>query len=251
MRALRASIVVETVKAGRAATLWVTTLITVLGVTGICTSVLTAIQSGRTDLTIKLGPLGTTADWTTLLSVGSQITAAGGVLSLGIGLSWLVGREFAQSTIQSLFGLPVSPAQSVAGKFVVFFAWAVMLAVLIPTGLLIGGLACGLGWPDEYAWGGLVRTAALIPLSALLATPCAWVTTLGRNLLTGVATAIGLIMVAEGGAMVVPTNSFPFTAPAVWALGSAPALGLALTPVVGVVFILLTIFTWRRLQLDR
>jgi len=51
--------------------------------------------------------------------------------------------------------------------------------------------------------------------------------------------------------MVVPTNSFPFTAPAVWALGSAPALGLALTPVVGAVFVLLTIFTWRRLQLDR
>jgi ABC-2 type transport system permease protein len=253
MTALRASVYAEMVKATRSVTLRLTTIIAVAGICGISVGLLAAIRSGRTDLTVKLGSLGTVANWAAIVGGATQIAAAGGLLALGVGLSWLFGREFADRTIEGLFGLPVSRAQIATGKLVVFCGWAVVLAVAVPAVLLVCGLASSLGMPDGDAWGGLLRLAAVIILSALLVTPCAWVTTLGRNLLAGVAVAVGLIVIAQVGAMVAAVTSFPLTAPALWAMrvGPTPVVGLALTPVVGATFAALTVAAWHRMQRDR
>jgi ABC-2 type transport system permease protein len=243
----------EAIKAIAARTLWAILAITVVGVGCISATMVVAIRSGRPDLTAKLGSLGKLPDWTALIGGGTMVTAAGGLLALGVGLSWLYGREFSDGTIGALFGLPVSLGQVALAKATVFLGWAALLAAVLPVTLLVSGLAVGLGAPDSGVLAGLLREGALVLLSALLVFPCAWAVSLGRNLLTGIATAVGLLVVAQVGSLAAPTAAFPLTAPALWAAdpSSANAVGLATTPLVAVAFCTLTIWTWNRLQLDR
>ncbi|MGH2942878.1 MAG: ABC transporter permease [Solirubrobacteraceae bacterium] len=198
------------------------------------------------------GDLAGEHGWARLLGVAAQITAAAGLLTFGVTLAWLVGREFADDTIGGLFALPIPRASIVAAKLVVFVAWTVAAAVLLILTVAITALLLGYERPDGQALAGLARLLALTALSGLLATPAAWVATLGRGMLAGIATTITTIAVAQV-LVVAGTGAWlPVAAPALWAIDppavSAPQL--ALVALIPLAFGALTMQSWTRLQLD-
>lgn len=253
MTALRTALAVETAKARASVVLRATSALLVAGVCVLSAAMLAAVRAGRTDIAAKLGPAAATGDWAALLLVATQVTAAAAVLATGVGLSWSVGREFAEGTVGGLFGLPVGRGDVALAKLGVFVGWAVGLAVLLPAALLATGLAVGLGVPGAGVLGALARLALLVVLSALVAVPTALAATLGRGLLPGVATAVGLLAVAQVGATVGTGTWFPLTAPALWAIDpdAVPAASLGLVPLLTLASGAATVVAWRRLQLDR
>ena len=124
-----------------------------------------------------------------------------------------------------------------------------MLTILL--GVL--GLAIRLGPLTGDVLAALARQHVLTCLSAVVALPAAWAATLGRGPLPGIATAVGLIVVAQ--VMVVGGTGawFPIAAPALGALRpDAVSSGqLALVATIPLVLLPAILATWRRLQLDR
>ena len=224
-----------------------------VGVTVLATAMVAAARSGDAEIVAKIGPEAATGDWSALLAVAIQITAAAGVLAFGVGISWLYGREFADGTIPGLFGLPVGRGAIATAKLLVYLVWAVAATVLAVLLLFAGGLAVGLGVPDAAAIGGLARLFALGVLTALIAVPAGWAASLGRGLLPGIGVAVGILVVAQVSVIADFGGWVPFVAPAFWAMHADihSAAALVVVPIVPVVFGAATIIGWRRLELDR
>ncbi|GAA1783132.1 ABC transporter permease [Agromyces lapidis] len=231
----------------------VTALLFVAGVTAICTSVTTAVASGSTELVAKLGPLVADGGWTGYLSSATQVIGAAGFLACGVVLSWSFGREFAEGTITGLFALPIGRAMIATAKLLVFLAWAIAVSALSTAAIVLGGLATGLGSPDTGAVESLGRIFVLIVLTALMAVPAAWVATLTRGLLGGIAATIALVASAQILVISGAGAWYPPAAPALWAMSPASVDGAALpvSLLFPLLFAALTLVAWRRLQLDR
>lgn len=212
-----------------------------------------AARGGNEQIRAQLADLADADPWPQLVGAASQITAAGGFLAFGVALSWLVGREFAERTIAGLFALPVSRAQVALAKLAVFAGATVPVALMLTAVVLMVGLASGLGAPDPDAWSGLARLFILTVLTGFLAWPAAWVATLGRGLLPGIAATVVLIVTAQVFAVAGTGAWFPVAAPALWAVdpGGVRAGQLALVAVVPAVSAALTVRAWSRLELDR
>ncbi len=247
------AIAVEARKARSSIVLRATAGLIVVGVCGLATMVILAGRSGNQELIAKLGPNAATADWPALLGTGVQITAAGGLLGFGVGVSWLFGREFADGTVAALFGLPVGRSRIAMAKLVIYAAWAAGVSVLLTLGLLVTGLAAGLGPPDAGTVAGLARQLALGLLTAVIAVPAGWAASWGRGLLPGIAVTIGLLVVAQVSVLGGFASWLPIVAPAFWAMqpDARAALALLTVPLVPLVFGAATLSIWRRLQLDR
>ena len=253
MNRLRDAAAVELRKAGASRVLWSTGLLLALGVSVLAAAMVSAARGGGAEVAAKLGPQAATGDWSALLAVATQVTAAAGLLAFGVGLSWLVGREFADGTIPGLFGLPVGRGAIAAAKLLVYLAWAVLVTLVVVGLLFIGGLAIGLGAPDSAAILGLARLLALGVLTSLIAVPAGWAASLGRGLLPGIAVAVGILVIAQISVIADFGSWVPFVAPALWALhaDAQSSAALLVVPIVPMVFGAATIMIWRRLQLDR
>ena len=243
---------VETRKARSSRVLWSTGLLLALGVGGLATTIVLAARSGNAQLVAKLGPQAASGDWTAMLSATAQITSAGGLLAFGVGASWLYGREFADGTVSGLFGLPVSRGRLAGAKLVVYAGWSLVISALMTVILLGAGIAIGLGVPDAATVAGLGRQFALGVLTAAIAVPAGWASSLGRGLLPGIAASVGILVLAQVAVLADFASWVPFVAPAFWALQPASsALPLLVVPVIPILFGAATVTTWRRLQLDR
>jgi ABC-2 type transport system permease protein len=251
---LATALAVEARKALAARVLLGTTIMLVAGVGGLGALTILAAASGDPELVAKLGPAAAQGGWPGLLDTVDQVTAAAGLLAFGVVLSWSYGREFAEGTITGLFALPVSRPTIAVAKLLVYLLWTVVVAAMLVAVVVVAGIALGLGAPDSDAWVGLGRLASLVCMTAFLAMPAAWVATLGRGLLPGIATTVAVMAVTQ---IVVVAGAdagwFPFAAAALWALqpGSVHAAQLAFVAVVPGVAGVLTLLAWARLQLDR
>lgn len=229
------------------------TVLVVVGISVLTGSMTAAAGAGNEKILAQLGEFADAEGWDRLSGVAAQITGAGGLLGFGVVLAWAVGREFAEGTVSGLFALPVSRATVMAAKLTAFAAWTAGVAVALVTVLAVTGLVAGNGAPDGEALGGLGRLLVLAVLSGLLAVPAAWVATLGRGLLPGIATSIGTVVVTQ--VMVVSGTGawFPVAAPSLWAMrsGDVSSVQLALVLLVPLVSGLLAMRAWSRLQLDR
>jgi ABC-2 type transport system permease protein len=214
-----------------------------------------AVRSGNEQVTAKLGVFAAAAGWDLLVVVATQVVGAGAVLAFGVTLGWSFGREFTDGTVNGLTAIPVSRPAIVAAKLIVHLVWTVAVASALTGLVTAAGLAAGLGAPDADAAASLMRLFALTVLSGLVATPAAWAATLGRGPLSGVAAAIGLIVVAQVAVVAFPAGGawLPIAAPALWAMRpeAVTAAQLLLTPAFALAFAALTVASWRRLQLDR
>ena len=243
---------VETRKARSSRVLWSTGVLLVVGAAALSMTIVLAARSGNAQLVAKLGPQAASGDWAALLSGAAQITSAGGLLALGVGASWLYGREFADGTVSGLFGLPVSRGRLAAAKLVVYAGWSLLVSALTVIALLGLGVAIGLGVPDGAVVAGLWRQFALGLLTALIAVPAGWASSVGRGLLPGIATSVGILVLAQVSVLGGFGSWVPFVAPAMWALDtSTSALTLLAVPLVPILFGAAIVVTWQRLQLDR
>ena len=243
---------VEARKARSSRVLWSTGLLLVLGVTGLAATMVLAARGGNAQLLAKLGPRAASGDWDALLSGAAQITAAGGLLAFGTGASWLYGREFVDGTVSGLFGLPVSRGRIAGAKLAVYAGWSLILSTLMTVLLLGTGVAIGLGIPDAPAVTGLGREFALAVLTASIAVPAGWAASLGRGVLPGIATSVGVLVLAQVAVLADVASWMPFVAPAFWALQPATsAATLLVVPLIPLLFGAGIITVWRQLQLDR
>ena len=250
---LRAAITVEARKARSAHVMLWTTVLFVVGIGVLAIGILAAVASGEEQVIAKLGPLAGVGGWAGLVGIVVQITAAGGLAAFGVALSWMFGREFADGTVAALFAMPVPRATIALGKLIVYAIWAVVVAVLLTIVVAGVGLVLGYGVTDAAGFGELARLPLLVVLTGLIAVPAAWAATLGRGLLPGIATTIGIIVVAQVLAIADVGTWVPIVAPALWAISpdTVPAAALLTVPAVPLVFGALCALAWSRLQLDR
>lgn len=250
---MRAALWAETTKLASSLAGRVATVSLVAGVIALSAVILAAIASGNADVIAKLGR-NASADWTGFLNSAAQITAAGGLGGFGIVIAWMFGREFTEGTVSGLFALPVGRATISMAKLAAYGLWSAIVAILLTGGLAVTGLALGLGAVDSDAAAGLLRQAGLTVMTAMLALPVAWATTLFRSILGGVGVAIGLIVVGQFSVLAGAGAWMVLAAPALWAMSAgtgASLLQLGLLLPYSAIAIALTAITWHRLELNR
>ncbi|MGV8977841.1 MAG: ABC transporter permease [Cellulomonas sp.] len=250
---MRAAITVEALKLRRSLVGIIATIAVVGGTIALLVGITAALASGNSQLIAKAGP-GATPDWSGMLSSAAQITAAGGLLGFGVVLAWLFAREFTDGTITGLFALPVGRGRIATAKLVVYAMWVVVVSITLTGCLLVLGLILGYGVPNSAAWQGLGRQLVLVVLTGAVATPTAWVATVTRSMLAGVGATIGLVVVAQVGALTGAGGWMPLAAPALWAIGRGAGVTigqLMLSVVLALVFAALTRSSWDRLQMNR
>ena len=250
---LGTAVAVEMRKARAARVILATTALLVAGLAVLAGSLTGAAMSGNQEVLASLGAYADERGWPLLTGVTAQITATGGLLAFGVGLSWLIGREFADGTITGLFALPVSRPTIALAKLLVYLLWTVVVAAGIVLIIALAGVVIGLGAPDGDVLAALARQFLLTVLTALVAVPVALAATLGRGLLPGIATVVSLIVVAQVLAIAGAGAWFPVVAPALWSIdpGGVLPIQLALVALIPIVFGALTVFCWAGLQLDR
>lgn len=227
----------------------IASLALVLGVTGLLAGLEAAIRAGEPRVLAKLGDAAA-PDWEGLLSRTAQIEAVAVPLASGVVLAWIFAREFQDGTISGLFLLPIGRGRIAAAKLCVQLLWSTASVALLQLGLLPLGLACGYGPPDPERVADLLRLFAIGTLAAPAVAPVAWIATATRSSLAGTATAIGLVVLAQIGALSGTGRWLPSAALALWALeprGGAVALAACATS--GAVFWTLCCLAWRRLRL--
>lgn len=229
------------------------TLAIVLGIVALLGGITAGVAGGNPQLIAQAGPAAQ-LDWGGLTAGAVQITAVAALLGPGIVLAWIFGREFADGTITGLFAVPVSRAHIALAKLVVYLLWAMLVGTATVLGVLALGLLIGYGAPDRGAWAALGRLWVLALFSAGLAIPAAWIATVTRSLLVGVASTIALVVLAQVGALAGAGGWMPPAAPALWAMsdGTAVSAGqLALAAGFALAFLAPVCWSWSRLQLDR
>lgn len=255
MTHLGAALHAEARKALASRVLRTTTVLMVAGISVLGGTLVAAAMGGNEQVTRQLGPLADETGWHLFTGVVAQVTAAGGLLAFGVALTWSFGREFVDGTITGLFALPTPRATIAVAKLIIHAAWVIGVALIFTALLTVTGLILHLGAIDAMVLGQLGRQLVLTVLTGLIATPAAWAATLGRGLLPGIATTVGLIVVAQVTVILNADTAawFPLAGPALWALfpGSIGAPQLLAVAIVPVTFGALTVRAWQRLRLDR
>ncbi|NIK59229.1 ABC transporter permease [Kribbella shirazensis] len=247
-------LVMEFTKLAHATVARVTGVLMVLGISLICSSMLLAVHTDDPQLAAKLGPLIDPGGWVGYLTVAIQVTGAAGFVGYGVVLSWLFSREFAEGTVTGLFAIPVSRRTIAAAKFIVYLVWGLVTAIALLLALIVLGLISGLGPIPADAVPAMGRQFGLSVFSILIAAPAAWAATLGRSVLAGIGTTIGILVASQVSVIAGTGGWFPFAAPALWAINT----DIAVTPVqlslvlpVVALGVVLTLRSWHLLQLDR
>lgn len=254
MKTLVIAASVELRKAVASRVLHSTAVLSIAGITVLAVALTLSANSGNEQIIAKLGPLAETTGWSLLTGIAAQVTATGGLLAVGIALSWMFGREFTDGTISGLFALPVPRATIALAKLAMQILWVLCVAVGLAVMILVCGLAMDLGPLTGQVMLQLGRLVVLTALTGLLTFPAAWLATLGRGLLPGIAVTIAILVIAQVTVIAVPEHAawLPLAVPALWALAPDDVhLGqLAAVAVVPIIFTILTLSSWQRLRLD-
>jgi ABC-2 type transport system permease protein len=250
---MKPAIWAETVKLAGSTVGRVGSIAIVVGISVLSGTMLLAAGTDDPQLLAKLGP-GASGDWRGFLLGAAQITGAGGLGGFAVVLAWMFGREFGEGTITGLFALPVRRSTIALAKILVYGAWATVMSVLLAAVLVLVGTAAGLGPITADVGGMLARQVALSAMSAAITIPVAWAATLSRSVLGGVSVAIGLVVVAQVSVLTGLGGWMPLAAPALWAISGGTAVTpvqlLLVVPFVAIA-VLLTAWSWKRMQLDR
>ncbi|MEO6085516.1 MAG: ABC transporter permease [Umezawaea sp.] len=255
---MNGAIAVESLKARRSRTPWVTVLVTLVG--GLFMFILQ--DQGRARSLGLLGAKATlaasAADWPGYFGFLGQATAIGGMAVFGLVLAWMFGREFGQSTVKDLLALPTPRATIVGAKFTVAAVWCVLLDLYTYLLGLAVGTALGLpGWSTAVGLDGLTTLLATTAMTFLLATPVALAASIGRGYLTGVGFMVAAIFLAQVVAALGYGHYFPWSVPALFNGLAAPGqpppgpLGYTLVGLVGASGIVATAAWWTRADHDR
>ncbi|WP_016700044.1 ABC transporter permease [Actinoalloteichus spitiensis] len=255
MNNFRGACAVEIRKASASRPLWVTSGVFVLGLALLGSGLVIAVSTGNDQVMDRLGSAADLEGWPLLLTIVTQIAAAGGMLAFGFALSWSFGREFTDGTIPALLASPTARSVVVLAKLLTHLLWVCAVAVVSVGALFLVGILLGLGPVNGDVLADFTRLALLLVLSGAVVVPTSLVATLGRGPLPGIGAAIALIVVSQVAAIVQPATAawLPFAAPAIWALFPevVGVVQLGLVIATSAVFCGLTVHAWNRLELDR
>lgn len=222
---------VETLKLRRSAVARTAALVLVVGST-VMTAAFTAVGLGNGDsqMAVKVRPMLHGTGWEAYLGMLAQIMSVATLLSVGIVVTWTVGREFTDGTIASLQALPTSPADIAWAKLATVMLGAAGCAVASLALALPLGLAIGLEPPEGAATVDALRVLAVTLLTALLTLPLAVVASVRRGYLPGVGALLALVVVTQIATVAGAGGWFPWAAPGLWAGMGGPAAANAVTP---------------------
>ncbi|WP_062383128.1 ABC transporter permease [Demequina iriomotensis] len=178
----------------------------------------------------KLAPYREGTVGEAVAALAGQVVSVVALIGVGFAIAWLVGREWADRTLGSLFALPVSRAEIARAKLLVVGAWAgacVTLAMVLTAGALaLADTASFTG--DVAAQLAKVWLAGL--LMAALALGFAWVAVRFRGYLGAAGAIIGVTAASQVLAMLGVGAWVPFIAPAMWAGAGGPEEAAAIGP---------------------
>jgi ABC-2 type transport system permease protein len=186
MSQLAKSVLVEWYKVKKSAIAWVTIIAFALGpVMG----GLIIFMLGHADQALegsmlmeKAKMMSFEVNWTSYLSLLSQVVGVGGVLVFGFIASWIFGREYSDKTVNDLLALPTSRSTILNAKFILYVFWCLTLVIInFILGIFVGKLV-GLGalQMTENSVGTYLITTFLV---ILLGTPISFFALWGQGYL--------------------------------------------------------------------
>jgi ABC-2 type transport system permease protein len=149
-------------------------------------------------------------------SLAGQVVTVCSLICVGFAVAWLVGREWADGTIGSLFAQPVPRASIARAKLVVVGTWA---AACVTAAAVLTAAATAFASPDGLTAGGLALLAKVWIaglFSAALALPFAWVAVRTHGYLGAAGAVIGATALSQILASVGVGAWVPYVAPALW-----------------------------------
>lgn len=185
-----------------------------------------------------------------MLWFATEVATAGSLVLFSFILTWVFGREFVDRTALYLLALPISRRTIVRAKFAVCWGWASLLAVWLSLVTLAIGSAMNLpGWSTALAPDALSAILRACLLTLLAVAPIAHVASRARGYLAPLATAMGLMVLAQLAAVLGWGALLPWSIPAL-AAGLAPGQtaevwSLAIFALTGAVGYLATIRWWQ------
>lgn len=222
---MTASLATEFAKFRRSRVAWLTTALIVLVTPAASVGLVAAARSGSMTgpSAAKFAPLLEGTATAAHLSLAGQVLTVSAVLAAGFVHAWLFGREFADHTIGSLFGLPVSLRESAAAKLAIATGWstaattsAVLLTVAASWVVAPGGITPG-----------TLRQALLTViaggLAGLLGTPFGYFAVLTRGVFGAVGALVLTVALSQVLASLGVGAWVPYVVPSLWVGTAGPA----------------------------
>lgn len=225
--------------------------------TGVFLMAARAPAGGTSVLRAKAAVLGVPADWSGYLELLTTVFAAGALVVFGVLTAWLFGREFSDRTAVGLLALPVRRSAVVLAKFAVGTVWsAVLTALVLLLGLLVGAVLGLPGWSGDVVLATAGRLCACYLLSVVLQTTVAFAASAGRGYLSAIGLVLVLVVVTQMLAAVGAGGWFPWVVPALavgvgGAAAGAPGLaGYLLVGATAAAGALATVYWWYRAEVS-
>jgi ABC-2 type transport system permease protein len=192
---------VESKKATRSKTFWITILAMVLvtAIAGLFMFILKDPEQAKRlgILGAKAQIFGSAADWPSFFNLMLILMSVGGLIIFGFIFTWIFGREFSEKTVYDILSLPISRMSIVLAKIITAACWSIGLIVLVFILMLGIGAALGLpGWSAVVVWHGLGLLLATGAMTVFLCLPFSLAASITRGYLPAVG-CIFLIMILE------------------------------------------------------
>ena len=158
------------------------------------------------------------SDWAAFFELLLQIILTVGVIGSGVVTSWGFGREFSDRVVKDLLALPVSRSTIVISKLITLFIWSIILSITLLIAAILTGLIVKIpDWSEGALFPFLSTYFICAILNALLITPVAFVSSIGRGYMLPISFVILLLILTQLIFVGLPALSFYFP----WAI---PAL---------------------------
>jgi ABC-2 type transport system permease protein len=193
-------------------------------------------------------------DWPAYMVVYGEVIGAAGLILFTFVVTWIFGREFADSTVKDWLAVPVPRASILLAKYIVGAIWSEGLtAVILAGGLVMGALLQLPGGSLAVLLRGAAAVAATSVLALLVILPLALLASLGRGYLLPIAGLIVIMMLVNLSQILGVGQYFPWSVPMLFTQGKPP-LGLVSYVIVtatGLAGMALTWWWWKYADQDR
>ena len=220
-----AALVVEARKLRRSRVVQVATALQVVLVPLLAFLLVRSVGTGVGMLAAKGELLVTGEGWDAYLGALAQVTAAGLFVGAGVVVAWIFGREHADRTFGALFALPTSRGDVARAKLVVAVVWIAVVSVgvgAVAAALgVVGGIDAAQPMPPVA---GTLRLLVVCSSTMVLATPVAWVASVGRGYLPAIGAIVVVLAVAQVTVFLGAGAWFPFSVPGVFAVADGTTI---------------------------
>lgn len=190
--------------------------------------------SKNPDMAAKMGLIGTKAkmfgenDWKGYLALLSQLMAAIGLIGFGFISSWVFAREHSDCTMKDILALPVPRASIVTAKFIIVFAWCILVSVVLYLVASLIGLSMNIsGWSQALFLSFTKSFFISALLTLFLCSPVAFIAGYSRGIIAPIAFVILTVIMAQFVGLVGLGPYFPWAIPGLFS-ASIDADGLRL-----------------------